>query len=134
MIEHIYVHIPYCHRICPYCGFYKHRPGNADFRRFARALLREWETAARQWELAPRTLYFGGGTPSLLPESVWQEILEEIPRHVSFAKLEEWTIEANPRTFDVRKAQVWKAGGISRVSLGVQSLDVRVLQTLGRDH
>lgn len=79
------------------------------------------------------TVFFGGGTPSLLPREIWTELAASI-RKVVGKPLHEWSIETNPRTFDDRKAQNWLESGVTRASLGVQSFDGEVLETLGRDH
>ncbi len=101
--------------------------------RFADALAAELEAVAARHNLDVRTLYFGGGTPSLLPTGVWRQLADEI-RSLCGQNVEEWTLEANPRTFFAEKAQAWRESGVTRVSLGVQSFDPRVLDTLGRDH
>jgi oxygen-independent coproporphyrinogen-3 oxidase len=133
-IRHVYAHVPYCHRICPYCGFYKHRPGKASYGEFADALAEELRVASRELPVAPRTLYFGGGTPSLLPTAVWRQLVADLGEAVDLAGVEEWTLEANPRTFDAERARAWAESGVTRVSLGVQAFDPPTLETLGRDH
>jgi len=134
LVRHVYVHVPFCHRICPYCGFYKHQPGKTSYSDFADALLGELRFARRDCELAPRTLYFGGGTPSLLPGTVWRNLAEGMRQEMDFAGLEEWNLEANPRTFDAARARIWTETGVTRVSLGVQAFDAGSLEVLGRDH
>ncbi|MBU6302307.1 MAG: radical SAM family heme chaperone HemW [Verrucomicrobia bacterium] len=133
-VRHVYVHVPFCHRICPYCGFYKHQPGKTSYETFAGALTNELRFALRDCEVVPRTLYFGGGTPSILPGNVWRGLVEGMGREVDLSGLEEWNLEANPRTFDEAKAAVWVETGVTRVSLGVQAFDEGSLQVLGRDH
>lgn len=134
MIRHLYIHIPFCHRICPYCGFYKHLPGRADYPGFVQALARELAWAAERWQILPETVSAGGGTPSLLPARVWTGFAQELRQRVDLTAVREWTVEANPRTFNADKAQAWRESGVTRVSLGVQSFDEGVLRTLGRDH
>lgn len=134
MIRHLYIHIPFCHRICPYCGFYKHLPGKADYRGFVEALQQEAAWAAQRWAIQPQTIAVGGGTPSILPAPVWTGLVEGLRQVVNLNEVREWTLEANPRTFNRSKAVAWRESGVTRVSLGVQSLDESVLQTLGRDH
>tara|TARA_R110002096_G_scaffold215310_9_gene403112 strand:- start:24436 stop:25434 length:999 start_codon:yes stop_codon:yes gene_type:complete len=79
------------------------------------------------------TIFFGGGTPSLLPREVWKKLAKRVAE-VAGTQLVEWSIETNPRTFDERKAEEWLESGVTRASLGVQSFDATVLETLGRDH
>lgn len=134
MIRHLYIHIPFCHRICPYCGFYKHLPGRADYPGFVEALGRELAWAAERWEIVPETISAGGGTPSLLPARVWSGLAQKLRELVDLTAVCEWTVEANPRTFNEDKARAWRESGVTRISLGAQSFDDRVLRTLGRDH
>ncbi len=134
MVQHVYVHVPFCHRICPYCGFYKHQPGKTSYSDFADALIGELRFARKECEVIPRTLYFGGGTPSLLPGPVWKNLVSGMSQEMNLAGLEEWNLEANPRTFDAARAAIWAETGVTRVSLGVQAFDAGSLEVLGRDH
>lgn len=136
MIRHIYVHIPFCHRICPYCSFFKHEPGATDQRSFLRALTAEAEAAQSRWpsRIAPETIYFGGGTPSLLSTSHLSTWLPAFMNILGRDSLTEWTMEINPMTIDARKAALLRECGVTRASLGVQAWDEPTLQTLGRDH
>ena len=134
VVHHVYVHIPFCHRVCPYCSFYKHTPGATDIGAFIRALFAELDYQRARIPLLPHTLYFGGGTPSMLSPSHTAALLDGLRERLDLSQLEEWTIEANPRTFDTAKARRWREAGVTRVSLGVQSWNPRHLATLGRDH
>ena len=135
---HLYVHIPFCHRICPYCAFFKHTPASTDMKSFIRALGREAESRAaalatnRGGETA--TLYFGGGTPSMLSDTHLGHLMETLDRLVPVDKLDEFSFEANPATFTEKKVRFWRSLGMTRVSLGVQSLDSGILHLLGREH
>lgn len=131
MARHLYFHIPFCHHICPYCGFHKHQPGGHSIPEFTNALIAEVENAG---PLKPRTIYFGGGTPSMLSREIWTKLGERLLQLLDLSELEEWTIEANPRTFGEDKARLWRNFGVTRVSLGVQAMDEATLSTLGRDH
>ncbi len=132
---HLYVHIPFCHEICPYCSFYKHKPGSVAQAEFIQALLTELDWHLAQGQLAPfTTIYLGGGTPSLLSTQHLTDLLTGLDARIPFASLQEVTMEANPSTFKLAKAQRMRALGVTRVSLGVQSLDAAQLQVLGRDH
>ncbi len=133
---HIYVHIPFCHRICPYCSFYKHQPGDADTAQFLKALTTELRTAlaVHPAQHQPRTLYFGGGTPTLLSTVQLAAWLPEFLSLTGTSQLQEWTVEVNPRTINPNKAKLLRDHGVTRVSLGIQSWDPAVLHTLGRDH
>jgi len=133
-IEHLYVHIPFCHRICPYCGFFKHTPGNTDMEAFVDALLGELRTRSGEYAIRPVTLFFGGGTPTMLSPTHMQRLLEGMRSILDLSQLAEWTIEANPRTFDLEKLGLLREMGVTRISLGVQSWQPRLLGLLGRDH
>ena len=132
---HLYVHIPFCHRICPYCSFHKHTPGGHDLRAFFSAVVAEARTAvARHGGGRPRTVYFGGGTPTLPGRAVLAEFLDAFRGVIDLSGVEEWTVEANPRTFDAAKIRLLLDHGVTRISLGVQAWDAATLTTLGRDH
>jgi oxygen-independent coproporphyrinogen-3 oxidase len=136
IVRHLYVHIPFCHRICPYCSFHKHQPGGHDLDGFVDAVLGEieLETAPDSgFELALETVYFGGGTPSLLNARQIERLITGL-RARSGIGASEWNLEANPRTFDLNKAKLWRQLGVTRVSLGVQAWDEGTLRVLGRDH
>jgi oxygen-independent coproporphyrinogen-3 oxidase len=131
---HLYVHIPFCHHICPYCGFYKHKPGalaNADF---VEAILAEAEKRTPSEATPVQTVYFGGGTPSLLSKTHLRTLCEGLAARFNLTALREWTLEANPATFDLEKATLMRDLGVTRISLGVQSFHPDTLSTLGRDH
>ena len=131
---HLYVHIPFCHHICPYCGFYKHTPGNLANREFVEAVLSEAEKRLPEVSGKIETAYFGGGTPTLLSPTHLTRLCEGLTQLFDFSECREWTIEANPATYDLAKAQLLRELGISRVSLGVQSFTPETLKTLDRDH
>jgi oxygen-independent coproporphyrinogen-3 oxidase len=130
---HLYLHIPFCHHLCPYCGFYKHTPGNLANRAFVDALLDEATRRAPEG-FAPETVYFGGGTPSLLSPTLLERLLRGLAGRLDLSRVAEWTIEANPATFDLEKAELMRRLGADRISLGVQSFQPGILATLGRDH
>lgn len=132
---HLYLHIPFCHRICPYCSFHKHTPGGHDLRSFFNAVVAEARTAVdSHGGLRPRTVYFGGGTPTLPGRAVLADFLLAFRDVIDLSAVEEWTVEANPRTFDAAKIQLLLDHGVTRLSLGVQAWDAATLATLGRDH
>jgi len=133
-IRHLYVHTPFCAKICPYCAFHVHQGSAGDQREFVAALREEWRLAREEFSLALETVYFGGGTPSLLPAKLFAELvwaLHDTSRH---GQLDEFTLEVNPATVTAEKAAAWRAAGVNRISLGAQSFDVTLLKTLGRQH
>jgi oxygen-independent coproporphyrinogen-3 oxidase len=133
-VRHLYVHIPFCARICPYCAFYKERADPAQTQRFCEAILRELETLAGQFDLPVETIFFGGGTPTALSTAQLEHLLGGFRQRVDLTGLREWTIEANPGSVSARKAALLKTIGVTRVSLGVQSWDDDLLHLLGREH
>ena len=140
-VRHIYVHIPFCARICPYCAFYKDLLDRSQTSRFCEALLRELElnesrrrTGDRLSLLHPSTIYFGGGTPTALNIAQLELLLRGFHERLELSQLVEWTIEANPGSVSARKAALLKKFGVNRISLGVQSWDEELLKLLGREH
>ncbi len=130
----LYLHIPFCHRVCPYCSFYKHTPGSTPIGEFITVLAVEARQRLAAAEVPPRTLYLGGGTPSMLSPRHLVRLFGALHEVIDFSSLEEVTLEANPATFDVAKARLFGELGVTRVSLGIQSFAPGVLTTLGREH
>lgn len=133
-LRHIYVHIPFCARICPYCAFYKDLLDRSQTERFCNALLAEVEWRAAQVAVQPVTIFFGGGTPTALSTPLLENLLEGFRQRLDLSLLQEWTVEANPGSVSPRKAAMLREKGISRISLGVQSWDDKLLHLLGREH
>jgi oxygen-independent coproporphyrinogen-3 oxidase len=133
-VRHLYVHIPFCARICPYCAFYKERADSSQTQRFCEALLREIETVAERHPLKLETIFFGGGTPTALTTAQLEFLIGGTRERLDLSALVEWTLEANPGSVSTRKAALLRAMGVSRISLGVQSWDDELLQLLGREH
>jgi oxygen-independent coproporphyrinogen-3 oxidase len=133
-VRHIYVHIPFCARICPYCAFYKDLLDRSQSSRFCVAILRDLDQQCASFTLSPETIYFGGGTPTALTTSQLEFLIGGFRERLDLSSLAEWTIEANPGSVSVRKAALLRRLGITRVSLGVQSWDNDLLQLLGREH
>ena len=129
-----YLHIPFCHRVCPYCSFYKHTPGSTPIGAFVDAVAKEAAHRLPQLTEPPRTLYLGGGTPSMLSPTHLERLFAALREQLDFDRLEEITMEANPATFDLAKARLFRELGVTRVSLGIQSFTPHVLKTLGREH
>jgi oxygen-independent coproporphyrinogen-3 oxidase len=132
----IYVHWPFCLSKCPYCDFNSHvRHGGIDEARFAKAY--EAEIATTAAHVPGRTvssIFFGGGTPSLMQPSSVQTILDCIGRHWAIAPDAEVTLEANPTSVEAARFRGFRTAGVNRVSLGVQALDDPALKELGRLH
>lgn len=134
MLRHIYVHIPFCARICPYCAFYKDLLDRSQTNSFCQALVRELQQHAQDRHLLPSTIYFGGGTPTALTTSQLEFLLRRFREQLDLSQLQEWTMEANPGSVSARKATLLRELGVNRISLGVQSWDDALLKVLGREH
>lgn len=132
----VYVHWPFCLSKCPYCDFNSHvRHGGYDEARYVRAVESELAAAAQR---APgrtvSTIFFGGGTPSLMQPSSVQAILDAVAKNWSVARDVEVTLEANPTSVEATRFRGYRTAGVNRVSLGVQALDDAALKELGRLH
>jgi len=130
-VTSLYVHVPFCAHKCQYCAFYSEAAGGETVNRYVAALIRELELVAA--DLRPRTIFFGGGTPSLLNLRQWEQILKTMER-LNLLGAAEWTVECNPATVSLDKAGLLRDYGVNRVSMGVQSLDEDLLDRLGRVH
>ena len=133
-IRHLYFHIPFCPKLCPYCSFYVEVGAKNKTRGFLDALLLEVDRAGEKYALKPETIYFGGGTPTSLLTAQLEYLLEGLRARLDLSGLREWTVEANPATVPAEKARVLRDGGVTRISLGVQSWNDALLKTLGRVH
>lgn len=129
-VQSIYFHVPFCAHKCEYCAFYSHAPGEGLVDRYVRALIAEVEMVRP----APaRTIFIGGGTPSILNHRQWRELLAAMAR-LNLTSANEWTVECNPATVSEDKAKLLRDFGVNRISMGVQSLDENLLERLGRIH
>lgn len=131
----IYLHWPFCQAKCPYCDFNSHVMRHVDHDRWERAFLSEID---RHAEMVPdrvvRSVFFGGGTPSLMPASLVGAIIDRLRARWPFANDVEITLEANPTSSEAQKFRDFALAGVNRLSLGVQALNDRDLQRLGRLH
>ena len=133
----IYIHVPFCLSKCHYCDFCSMSRADEDIKqRYVDALCREIKESAERvsGKLEADTVYFGGGTPSLLSAGQFEQILSEIDHSFIIADDAEITAEVNPKTADVEKLSTMRALGINRVSIGMQSADDKELRALGRIH
>jgi oxygen-independent coproporphyrinogen-3 oxidase len=132
----VYLHWPFCLSKCPYCDFNSHvRHAAIDETRYVRAFAAEIAaTAQRTPGRTVSTIFFGGGTPSLMQPSTVGAILDEIGRYWKIAPDVEVTLEANPTSVEATRFRGYRAAGVNRVSLGVQSLNDASLKELGRLH
>ncbi len=132
----LYVHVPWCVRKCPYCDFNSHaQHGELPERAYLHALFADLDselTLVQGRQLG--SIFIGGGTPSLMSADFYQQLLPGIDKRIPFARDIEITLEANPGTFEQARFGGFRAAGINRLSLGVQSFDDRCLKALGRIH
>jgi oxygen-independent coproporphyrinogen-3 oxidase len=133
-VRHLYVHFPFCARICPYCAFYKTRGNSTDFAAFCDALASEAKYAAERISLKLETIFWGGGTPTVLSTEQLASLLRLFAQIFDLRQVGEWTIEANPGSVSAKKAAVLRRGGITRISLGIQSWEDELLHLLSREH
>ncbi|MFZ5861577.1 MAG: radical SAM family heme chaperone HemW [Nitrospirota bacterium] len=131
----LYIHIPFCVSKCAYCAFSSVTGGARLMEPYVNAVLREITVRAPMAEgRAVSSLYLGGGTPSLLPPTAVTALVRDCRRAFSFVPDAELTIEANPETVTPERANAWRDAGITRVSMGIQSLDDQELLSLHRPH
>lgn len=131
----IYIHWPFCRKKCPYCDFNSHVRDTVDEAAWHEALLAELRWYHSKAEKRPiSSIFFGGGTPSLMPPFIAEALISETERLFGFTDTIEITLEANPTSTEMQKLSVLKQAGVNRVSLGVQSLTNHALEFLGREH
>ncbi len=135
----LYIHFPYCERKCPYCDFNSHEHKNIPEEAYVAAILWRLQSLSQNPTTEThlrliRSIFFGGGTPSLLSTHAVGKILEGANKYFRLAPNCEITLEANPSSAESNKFAEWKAAGVNRVSIGVQSFDDNALRFLGRLH
>lgn len=135
----LYIHIPYCRRKCLYCDFFSGGARIADWTGLADALLAELQERIEELPERIESIYIGGGTPSLMPPDVFGDFTSRLRQSVDAAGKTlvddvEFTIEINPEDVDDRHIEVWREAGVNRVSIGIQTFDNRLLQSIGRSH
>jgi len=130
VVEHIYIHVPFCVKKCGYCSFYSTTYSEDEADKYVSNLKQEINLYRKEYQLKPKTIYFGGGTPSLLNPGAIKSII----RRVGFQEETEITLEANPFSITEDYAIKLSKAGVNRVSMGVQSMQQKELELLGRLH
>lgn len=131
----LYIHIPWCIRKCPYCDFNSHEQANPDFKSYGQHLVRDLDADLERYGEVPFvSLFFGGGTPSLIPPKYLEPLFSRLTERQLISQQTEITLEANPGTLDLDHLRGYFELGINRLSIGVQSFDEGVLKALGRIH
>jgi oxygen-independent coproporphyrinogen-3 oxidase len=133
LIRHLYVHIPFCPKVCPYCSFYKEASDRNKTRGFLDAVLLELDKLGAS-RVQPYTIFFGGGTPSALSTPQLSYLITGLRNRLDLSQLREWTLEMNPATVSEEKAGLLLSLGVNRISMGVQAWQSDLLVRLGRVH
>lgn len=133
--HNIYIHVPFCVQKCKYCAFFSRACANPDWDNYCDGIISE----IRYWfvqlgKISVPTVFFGGGTPSLMPSRVFAKIMEELCANFDIESNAEITVETNPATMDENKLGEFCAAGLNRLSVGAQSFDDDKLKFLGRIH
>jgi putative oxygen-independent coproporphyrinogen III oxidase len=127
-----YLHIPFCTSICSYCDFTSFAGQESKMARYLDALVREVENSSLAGPL--QTVYFGGGTPSLVPPDQLRKVLQALSQKAGFDPEAEISMEANPETVDLKRLEGYRSLGINRLSFGAQAFQKEILKKLGRGH
>ena len=133
-VKHLYLHVPFCKGACTYCAFYKEPFAHETLQAWLPALEKEMQAEARKHPVAIETIYMGGGTPSLLEAEAFGMVRNSLQRHFGLTHIKEWSLEANPESVTPQKLDAWQQAGITRISLGVQSLQPEILRNMNRRH
>jgi oxygen-independent coproporphyrinogen-3 oxidase len=129
----IYIHIPFCRKACHYCNFhFSTQMQHLDA--FVDALIKEIALQENYLNSPIETLYFGGGTPSLLQQAHLDKIVNTLHKHFNLSDLKEFTLEANPDDISIEKTKYWKTAGVNRLSIGIQSFQQEALDWMNRAH
>ncbi|WP_229723248.1 radical SAM family heme chaperone HemW [Deinococcus aerolatus] len=132
-VRHLYVHVPFCPSICPYCDFHVLTRKSGQVEAYLERLEQEAAWLATQYDVDLETVYLGGGTPSFLRDAEVEALVGSVRRHLGWGRQEN-TLEINPGTVSPARAALWRDLGFDRASVGVQSLDDATLKFLGRQH
>lgn len=135
MVQAVYVHIPFCDKICYYCDFNKVFIKNQPVDKYLQMMAEEMKNTVERFQYRRmKTIYVGGGTPTSLNVKQLETLLVSIRSYFSFEDDCEFTFEANPSNIDVEKLALLKAFGVNRLSIGVQAFQQHLLEKIGRDH
>lgn len=129
----LYIHIPFCSKVCTYCDFYKMVAKDSLKEKYIEYLIKELEMK-KEYFTELETIYIGGGTPTSLNPSLLKQLFSYLKENIDFKKIKEFTVEVNPKDVTYELASLFATFKVNRISLGVQSLKRRKLKFLGRDH
>ncbi|MFN3598797.1 MAG: radical SAM family heme chaperone HemW [Aquificaceae bacterium] len=133
MVKGIYLHIPFCSYKCPYCDFLSFVEPQASHEEYLQLLLKELDLY-KDLDFSLKTLYFGGGTPSLIKPKLYEDFIRKLSKGIDLSCLEEISLEANPENYSFEEYKQLKGMGFNRISIGAQSLREEGLKVLGRLH
>ena len=129
----LYIHVPFCPKVCHYCDFAVMKAPERLQWEWLEAIVQEYECRVQsEWKVD--TLYLGGGTPSILIEGVFQELIQYLKSKGVLNELQEFTLELNPETASEKMLGLYRTSGVDRISMGVQTFDAKILNLLGRSH
>ncbi|MDE7409190.1 MAG: radical SAM family heme chaperone HemW [Muribaculaceae bacterium] len=128
----LYIHVAYCRKKCLYCDFFSAGGRIADWKRYVDALINEFITRKDEMAWPLRTVYFGGGTPSLMPGEEFIRLCDALAPY--FTEVVEFTLEVNPDDVNDVMLELWKNAGVNRLSIGIQTFDDKSLASIGRSH
>ena len=129
----LYIHIPFCRKACNYCNFH-FSTSHKQINEMVSSIVKEMEMRAKEIDEEINTIYFGGGTPSLLHIGLLETLMNAAREHYNINDQAEITLEANPDDIDLEKAEAWKTLGINRFSIGIQSFADENLKWMNRAH
>ena len=131
----LYIHIPWCVKKCPYCDFNSHTSNSIDEKKYLDSLMADLDAELEAANNRPiKSIFFGGGTPSIFSPETIHQIIEGAQQRLTFDEHIEITMEANPGTFEQKNFSEFKAAGVNRLSIGIQSFNDLHLQNIGRIH
>lgn len=131
----LYIHIPFCKTICLYCNFLTFANKQKKIPEYIDSLVKEIHERAKEYkDYEIKTLYFGGGTPSLIEPELIKKVIQEVKKSFHVKKGLEISIECNPESVDERRVKIWQGAGVSRFSLGIQSFNKDTLWRIARPH
>ena len=133
-VEYIYIHVPFCDGKCIYCAFYSEIYSRKKTAEYLSALEKELCTKMNLYRLKPTTIYIGGGTPAVLSADEISRLMNIIRQNIDTSSIKEWTLEANPGLLSSEKIRILKKAGANRISMGVQSFNNTILDSIGRRH
>ena len=133
--HNIYIHVPFCISKCNYCAFFSRACATPDWKTYTNGILSEIDTwATRLGKISVPTIFFGGGTPSLMPTNYFAQIISHLYEKFDVLQNAEMTLESSPGTLDGARLREFIANGVNRISIGVQSLNNEELSFMGRRH